>query len=90
MNNEGPCTFEFPCSDYHEKCQATADELRGKLQSIYKSLAPLKCAGCPCFKAVDGAYAKYKTCRFDGKTFGYITKKDGDCPAWCPLKSKGD
>jgi len=32
MNNkliqvEGPCDFSFQCSDYHDKCQATADEL---------------------------------------------------------------
>ena len=33
---EGPCDFSFPCSEYHEKCQKTTDALKARVAELTK------------------------------------------------------
>ena len=41
LQKESRCKFSFPCAEYHDKCQATADKYRAALKEISEGLASL-------------------------------------------------
>ena len=34
LQKESQCNFSFPCAEYHDKCQATADALRAETKEL--------------------------------------------------------